>query len=317
MSTVPPVPPETSVAPPAPLHPSSSAVLPLASTGGKAREIKVISHSTLFYWWPVWVLAFLMAGVTLVENHRLAILPAGTTVAAESDPPAGGAVYRIQVPRKPSDAESGARTSLLRAKNTTENNASYNAKDPVFPIRMSQQSWPGAVFVIGLIMTIMITNVTLRGLWSFISIALVLVLVLTISLFKVWEHIFDALGDLHIHINMAGYLFIGVCVFVLWAVATFIFDQRTYVIFTPGQIRVCEHIGAAVQAYPTMNVTLEKQRDDLFRHYILGFGSGDLILRISSGGDKREIKLPNVMWIGSRQREIEDMLRSMMTTTAA
>jgi len=104
-----------------------------------------------------------------------------------------------------------------------------------------------------------------------------------------------------------------VTIFALWVLATYIFDRRTYVIFTPGQIRVCEHIGASVQTYNALGVSLEKQRDDLFRHYILGFGSGDLVLHVPSA-DKQAIRLPNVLFIGWRLKAIENMLRSVATT---
>jgi hypothetical protein len=50
----------------------------------------------------------------------------------------------------------------------------------------------------------------------------------------------------------------------------------------------------------------------LFRHYILGFGSGDLILKLSSG-DRREIRLPNVFGIGWRMKAIEKLLVSVNT----
>src|SRR5262252_3255746 len=45
------------------------------------REITLISHSMLFYWWPIWILGFVMALVTYMEDHRLAIVPSETTVA--------------------------------------------------------------------------------------------------------------------------------------------------------------------------------------------------------------------------------------------
>ena len=44
------------------------------------REITLISHSMLFYWWPIWVLGFTMALITYFEDHRLAIMPSGTVV---------------------------------------------------------------------------------------------------------------------------------------------------------------------------------------------------------------------------------------------
>src|SRR4051812_19421097 len=44
------------------------------------REITLISHSMLFYWWPIWVMGFAMAAITYFEENRLVILPKGTTV---------------------------------------------------------------------------------------------------------------------------------------------------------------------------------------------------------------------------------------------
>ena len=106
----------------------------------------------------------------------------------------------------------------------------------------------------------------------------------------------------------AGYLFLATVVLILWVVSVFIFDQRTYIVFSPGQIRVCEHIGASIRNFDTTGMTLEKQRDDLFRHWILGFFSGDLIVH-TAGGERETIRLPNVLWIGWRLEEIQDLLR--------
>lgn len=273
--------------------PSSSAPSGVAAAPARPNEVKLISHSNLFYWWPVWALAFFMSIWTWVEDHRLAIVPSGGVVKSEAR-----GTYTLTFGDKP---ETNSLEQAVR-------NSQPNVTDPAFKPRISQQAWLGAVFVIGLILTISITNVPLRGLWSFVAIILIVVLALLISLLKEWDRIFDALGNLHIYINMAGYLFIGTAVFVLWALATFIFDRRSYIIFTPGQIRVCEHIGAAVKVYDTMGIHMEKQRDDLFRHLILGFGSGDLIVR-TSGAERNEIKLPNVLGIGWRIQTVENMLR--------
>ena len=265
-----------------------------APAGPRTRantEIKLVSHSNLYYWWPVWVLAFFMAGWTYFENTRLAIVPAHGEVEKLGD---GKYALTFKNDKKdPLNSRSLEDAAKLSSANTA------NANLEVFRPRISANATLGSLFVVVLILTIIITNVPLRGLWSFIVIMGAFVLALIISLLGWWDEIFKTVGDLHIHINMAGYLTIGVGVFSLWALATWVFDRRAYVIFTPGQIKVCEHIGDAVQTYPTMGVSLEKQRDDLFRHYILGFGSGDLILKMPSG-DKREIRLPNVLGIGWR-----------------
>lgn len=268
-----------------------------APQSSSPREVKLISHSNLFYWWPVWFLAFFMALWTFIENHRLAIVPAHGFV--QQDAPG---TYTMKFP---SEATTTNLQDAVRVSGSDE---------AAFRARISEKPWLGAIFVIGLIVTIVITNVPLRGLWSFLIIILIIVLALAISLAGAWDEIFTRLGNLHIYINMAGYLFIGTAVFVLWAVATLVFDRRSYIIFTPGQIRVCEHIGDAVQTFSTLGVSMEKQRDDLFRHYILGFGSGDLVVRVGSGQDRHEIKLPNILFVGWQLRAVEDMLRQMATT---
>jgi len=303
--------------PPAPLPPDPvepPGLPPGASGIGKSSEIKLISHSNLFYWWPVWAMSLFMAMWTWVEGSRLAIVPAGTKVTRIND-----GSYNLQVPEDKSEGNTDefkkkTTESLRQAEATSTYNTKNTQNEPVFRTRVSEKSGLGIAFVIGLILTIVITNVPLRGLWSFLVIVMMVLLALLIVLFEIQEKIFDAFRELHIHINMAGYLFICVSVFIVWAMATFIFDRRSYIIFTPGQIRVCEHIGASVQAYGTVGVNMEKQRDDLFRHYILGFGSGDLIVRIPSGGEQKEIRLPNILGVGWRLKQVEDMLRQVATT---
>ena len=51
---------------------------PAATVPAEQNEIKIVSHSTLFYWWPVWAVGFLMAGLTYLDGDRLATVPAGT-----------------------------------------------------------------------------------------------------------------------------------------------------------------------------------------------------------------------------------------------
>src|SRR5262245_11843633 len=46
-------------------------------------EIRVYSHSPLFYWWPVWLFGFLFALITLVDGSRLAIVPSDALATRE------------------------------------------------------------------------------------------------------------------------------------------------------------------------------------------------------------------------------------------
>ena len=94
----------------------------------------------------------------------------------------------------------------------------------------------------------------------------------------------------------------------MWVVTVYFFDRQMYMIFTPGQFKVCLEIGGGETAYDTMGMTIQKQRDDLFRHWILGLGSGDLIVR-TSGANAHEFHMHNVLFVGHKLKQIEDMQR--------
>ena len=262
------------------------------------REITLVSHSMLFYWWPIWLLGVSMALVTYFEDHRLAILPSGSVVTvSEKDEKA--TTYRVAVSNPPT-------------KSLDQATAASGDEQP-FPTRISNKAWMGPVFCVVLLLTVVITNVPLRGLWSFLVLLMLVVIALLITIVpNGWDRLLRAVGGLHIYINMAGYLFIAAVVFILWAVSVFVFDQRTYIKISPGQVQVCEHVGAAIRNFDTMGLSFEKQRDDLFRHWLLGFFSGDLIVR-TAGAEKETIRLPNVLWIGWRLEEVQNLLREKAT----
>ena len=44
---------------------------------------------------------------------------------------------------------------------------------------------------------------------------------------------------------------------------------------------------------------LEKRQDDLFRHWLLGFGSGDMQVR-TSGATREQIDIGNVLFVSSK-----------------
>lgn len=297
MSTAPPTMPKTSP----PTLPAGDHLPHGTPPGHGPREIKLVSHSPIFYWWPIWVLGYVMAFITFMGGTRLAILPADSQVRALSGDDKHDR-YELAVPK-------GKETKSLKG-------AVESTNDPTsgvgFKVRVSEKAWLGPVYCVVLLLTILITNVPLRGLLSFLVILMLVVVALLFTVFDVWESLLVQLGNLHIYINMAGYLFIATAVLILWAVSVFVFDQRTYMIITPGQIRVCEHIGASIRNFDTTGLSFEKQRDDLFRHWILGFFSGDLIVR-THGAEKEEIRFPNVLWIGWRLEQVQEILRERAT----
>jgi hypothetical protein len=72
---------------------------------------------------------------------------------------------------------------------------------------------------------------------------------------------------------------------------------------TPGQLTHDAVIGGAQKSYDTRGMVFEKNRQDLFRHWILGFGSGDI--EISTTGARREMfNIPNVLFVYAKVGEI-------------
>ena len=289
-------------------------------------EIRVYSHSPLFYWWPVWLFGFIFSLITLMDNDRMAIVPGDSLLVNEpaegnrvrpviySPPVEGVPMAKITREAEPQRRQDLAKQNPAFAHATEAGGAQLKA----YEIRphVSSRSWIGPAFVMILFLVIVITSVPLRGLWSLVVVIGLVVLALVISLFKWWDDILGALYGLHIFINLAGYLLLSTALFVAWAVATFIFDRRSYIIFTPGQIRVCEEIGSREKTYDTTGMTIEKHRDDWFRHVFLGFGSGDLSVR-TAGADRHEIRMPNVALIGFKIDPIQQLIRQRQVDTTA
>ncbi len=233
------------------------------------NEIRIISHSTLFYWWPVWALGFLLALVTLVNGQYMITVPAGSTFREGIDV----------------DVKEGkdSRTVLVFSKTGEKMLARDANGKPLDPyLHMAASKTPGVLFCIVLLLVITITNVPLRGLWSVIVITVILFVSIILAILGKWDDILERLSLLDIRINLGGYILISCVLFILWLLIFFLFDKQIYMVFTPGQLRVRLEIGEAETAYDTTGMTIQKQRSDLFRHWILGLGSGDLIVKTSA-----------------------------------
>ncbi len=262
------------------------------------REIKIVSHSNLFYWWPVWAAGFMMAIITAFSGHVMAVVPTGTI--------AGQAVSgdaKIDSEGKKQDLE--GRAVLISPPNPK--GTTYDFTTP--KLHMAPSKNLGVFYAFILLLVITITNIPLRGLWSVMVIICIVFLIIILALLKVWNDVLTYFSFLDIRINMGGYLLISSVLLVIWAIVVFLFDRQLYMIFSPGQLRVRLEIGEGETAYDTTGMTIQKQRSDLFRHWILGLGSGDLIVR-TTGAQVHHFDLPNVLFLGRKVRDIEDMLRS-------
>ncbi|MFO0926431.1 MAG: hypothetical protein U0736_05250 [Gemmataceae bacterium] len=282
MSTVPPA-PAPAIAPPT--HPQS---------------VTVVSHSNLFYWWPVWAVGFLMALLTFIEGSRLAVVPGGTIASKQ-----------ITYDKEKREGY------VLPAKDhvAREDPKDLSSEPRPLYVHISTSKNYGVIFCTTLLLVIVITNVPLRGMWSVVVIITVVLLSVIFALAGWWEAITRTLSLLDIRINMGGYLFLSGVLFVVWLVTINFFDKQVYMVFEPGQFKVCTEIGGGEKVYDTIGLTLERQRADLFRHYILGLGSGDLVVR-TTGAQAHHFDLPNVLFINKKVQQIEDLLRRQKVVEA-
>jgi hypothetical protein len=255
------------------------------------KEIVVISHCSLFYWWPVWAVGYIMALITVIHDERMAIVPIETKLVHVTD----GTV------------QSKEGTVDLKGHDVLVAPEHAKAQPPVM-LHTSASGNLGVIYAIVLVLVVFITNVPLRGLWSVIVIIVIVMLSIIFALMGVWEKILSALSILDIRINLAGYLFISTVLLILWLIVFFVFDRQVYMIFTAGNLRVQLEIGDGETTYDTAGMTVQKQRSDLFRHWILGLGSGDLIVN-TSGAQAHHFDLPNVLALGRRVHQIEELLR--------
>jgi hypothetical protein len=270
----------------------------------KEGELVVISHSNLFYWWPVWLVAFLLAGLTYYHDTQMAVVPEGTVAAqdrlVEVEP--GKELQKRDVLIFPQGAAL-----------PTRKDAEGKAVPEQPRIFMAASKNPGVLFAFVLLLIIILTNIPMRGPWSLLVVSVLVLLSLIFAQLGLWEAIFTRTRLLAIHINMGGYLFLGLALFIAWLVGLVFFDRQFYVTVTPGQVRVHLEIGGGETAYDTTGMVFQKQRSDMFRHWILGFGSGDLIIRPASS--REHVELHNVLFVGRKVRQIERYLQQKAIVT--
>jgi hypothetical protein len=263
----------------------------------RPTEVVLISHSPLFYWWPVWAVGFLVAALSYVRGDQVAFVPPGTV--AERDARVEGQDGRRDVLIAP------AGQSLPAAADPEE------LAQP--RLRMARSNDPGILWAVTLLLVILVTHVKLRGVWSLVVIVFLGFTTLLLAVLGLWDPILRALRVFDIHMNAFGYLSISSVLFVMWLLMFLVFDRLTYLIFTRGRLRVRQAIGEGEKVFDVRGMVFKRHRDDLFRHWLLGFGTADLTV-FTSGANAQQIEVPNVLGIGRKLALIHTMLQELEVT---
>jgi hypothetical protein len=236
---------------PPPAFASRRPAQPEPAAASPPRALRIYSHSSLFYWWPVWVVGYAMALVTYGEGRGYQLGQSQTWVHPSSN--------------------------------------------------------LGLLFFFTLILVIVITNFSVRGLASGMVVMGVTLLTVLLAYVGWWDEVFRWFGSLEIHLNLGAYFWFSTLMLVLWAVTVFGLDRMRYWEVTPGQLTHKSRFGSGSKSYNAQGMGLEKYRGDLFRHWLLGLGSGDLQIR-TSGATHEQIDVLNVLFIGSKVEAMQRLI---------
>jgi hypothetical protein len=274
---------------------------PLTSPAALAGQssVTIIGHSPLFYWWPVWAVGFLMAFLTYLGGNYMAVVPAGTVAEKARQ------VQGVEGPRD---------VLILPANRELALDETAGVPEQLM-LRVARSNSLGSVFVTVLLLVILITNVRVSGVWSFVLIILVLLLSVIFALAGIWDKVFRFVGSLDIHITAAGYLCMAIPLFIIWLAVFLLYDRMNYAKFGRGQFTIHHTFGIGVTTYEVHGLSLEKKRDNLFRHWLIGMGSGDLVIR-TSGADARTFELSNVLFVGSKLVTAQRLLQERQVVNA-
>jgi hypothetical protein len=165
----------------------------------------------------------------------------------------------------------------------------------------------GVIYTLTFFLVILITNVTVRGVSSVVVILSAITITLALAYFNLWEDVLQTLGRLQIFMNLGFYLFFSSAIFFVWAVSFFFYDRLTYWRIRPGQVTLETVVGGAETSHDTRGMVFEKRREDLFRHWILGLGSGDLLMT-TTGAKAETVNIPNVLFVNHKLHQIQRLI---------
>jgi len=227
----------------------------LAHPSAMPKEIVLYSHSPIFYWWPVWVVGYIFALLTMIQG----------------------------VPTE------------------------FKHGDVTDSVLIHPNPSLGVLFTMTFFLVIMMTHFSVRGTASLTLIVTAIAAALFVAYMQWWDNLIRAFQELRIFMNLGFYVFFSTAVFAVWAMAVFFFDRFTYWKFTPGQMVYHSVLGDGEQTFDTGGMSVDKKQDDLFRHWILGIGSGDVHV-ITTGAKRAEFTIPNVLFVRSKLARVQELV---------
>jgi hypothetical protein len=165
----------------------------------------------------------------------------------------------------------------------------------------------GVIYTLLLLLLILVTSTTIKGMKAALIIATLAFLALLFAHLNWWDAILGWLSGQSISMSFGFYIFFSSLLFLIWLISVFGIDHLSFWRFRPGQI-THEYLGGVVdKSYDTDNMILLKRQDDLFRHWVIGLGSGDLHMQ-TMGGRGVEMNVANVLFVIGKISKIQRLI---------
>jgi hypothetical protein len=174
-------------------------------------------------------------------------------------------------------------------------------------VMFSTRTSLGVFFSLVVLLTILITNTSMRGLTSLVVVVCVGFLALLFAYFNWWPDILRWFGHRTVYMDMGFYLFFSTGLLVIWLLVVVVFDHLSFWRIRPGQVTREYVLGAVENSYDTDNMVFTKLQADLFRNWILGLGSGDLQMQ-TMGGRGVMATVSNVLFLNARMARIQRLI---------
>ena len=164
----------------------------------------------------------------------------------------------------------------------------------------------GQTFVFVLVFVIFSTTVKLRGANSVILGLILAIGGILLATANLSGPIAAFIGGLDIRMSPAFYWFVGITVFLMWAIMIFGFDKVKFYEFSPGQVRERVFWGSGDRAESGANARCRYLKDDFLRHRMLGLVvTGDIEITL---GDGEVWYLHNVLFAKQKANRINELI---------
>ena len=175
------------------------------------------------------------------------------------------------------------------------------------PFKVLPVSGPGLLYACLILLTGFVTSVRLQGMRSIMLIMGLMIILLFLAWSGTLDDFAELLPAIRTHLSAGFYFTLSGGLFVLWLLQFFLFDRLNYWRIAEGQLTHVELAGIGEKSYDARGLTVEHEADDIFRHFLFGLGSGDLILR-THGADHEEIRLPNLLRVHRKINRIQELV---------